>query len=336
MATLRRALAAPGRDKRDDAPAPPNAAADPGARLHITSPQQSAPPYTGQAPASVLQQNAPSASPVPLYFVGDLSEWWSYRKALILRCQRWKEERPQLQGELQHALAEIPRSLLPPPAFSPLLAAGTRWRPGVLSQQGSSQSLTSVPAVITIGGVFAGYDGPAGLFDYCASVLHDVPFLQLDGGHALEVSVPLLRAAMNWLLHTYPMVAGRIVLAGFSMGSATVTQIGAEFASDTKGLLIVAGQTSGTQGLKQLQGMPVLIVHGDHDRSVPVQCGHDLASTGRAAGCEVDFHVVSQAPYTGADDSEQMRKHHLWDERWDVQEVVLAWLRERLADSSRL
>merc|ERR1712216_617585 len=80
----------------------------------------------------------------------------------------------------------------------------------------------------------------------------------------------------------------------------------------------------------------ILLIHGNLDRMVPCACSTALAESASAAGAEVSMQIFHQAPCQGDDGSQGMQKHHLWEERWDVQELVLPWLRERCCGNHRV
>lgn len=252
-----------------------------------------------------------------------------------MRCKAWHKTHPLQQSSGFKETMEIEAGqLFPPPAFSENLAAGSRW--SQVNGKGVPMITTVGLVIVTVGGVYGGSDGPAGLFQYIAGVMSgSAVFLHLDTGHAPDVANAVLRAGLHWLLATYPEVAGRVILAGFSMGSATVVEVGSEFLHALRGLLLVGGQTHGTERLPAFTNKAVLLVHGQEDPNVTVQCSHDMAATASAAGAVVQLEVFAQAPYRpsshlDSDILERLQRHHLWDERWDVQAVVLQWLREQL------
>eukprot|EP00747_Dinoflagellata_sp_TGD_P218387 gnl/TRDRNA2_/TRDRNA2_90652_c0_seq1.p1 gnl/TRDRNA2_/TRDRNA2_90652_c0~~gnl/TRDRNA2_/TRDRNA2_90652_c0_seq1.p1 ORF type:complete len:278 (+),score=35.99 gnl/TRDRNA2_/TRDRNA2_90652_c0_seq1:120-953(+) len=264
----------------------------------------------------------------PPLFVGDVEPWWDYRQRLIKRYEAWHQS--NADPSRAPLIAERVPLLFPPPSFSEDLAAGSRWRP--------AKSGIVDTVVVTVGGIYGGSDGPGGLFDYVAAVLTDVSFLQLDTGHTSGVAGMVLHAALKWLLSENPELRKRrsVILAGFSMGSATISGVADEFSDTVAALLIVSGQSAGTDGLVRFTGRPVLIIHGDQDPSVSVHCGRDLAARAGHAGAVVQLEIFAQAPPSGSGDAGKvsfMRRHHLWDERWEVQAIVLGWLRERVREN---
>lgn len=285
-------------------------------------------PTTGDddtALGKLVGQSPEAAEPPPMRFVGEVEPWWMYRRALIERCQEWHRGSPA--RVLQELLAEEVPRLFPPPAVSARTCSASRWRPADSGIIGS--------VIVTAGGVYGGSDGPAGMHDYVAAILHDISFLQLDTGHEPAVACAVLRAALEWLLATHPQTAGHIILCGFSMGSATVCEVGSEFLEAVQALLIFSGQAAGTEQISSFRGRPVLLVHGDGDVNVPVQCSYDLAARARAAEALVELEVMKQSPCNSDDALERMKRHHLWDERWEVQALVLDWLRARIREASR-
>lgn len=271
-----------------------------------------------EPPAAGKERLAPVQAPeaLPLYFVGDLDPWLDYRAGLIRRCEEWYASAAAGRAALAAGEAEL---LFPPPAASPALAAASRWQPPV-------GPLRLV--LVSVGGIYGGADGPAGLFQYLAAIADPgLAFLQLDAGHDGEVAAAVLRAGLRWLLAAHPEAAGRIVLAGFSMGSATCAQAGEELVDKVMGLLLVAGQTAGTQQLVSFCGKAALLVQGDRDPNVPPACCAELAKAlGGGAGVRVAVVPQAEVP-SGASALQRLQRHHLWDERWDVQSLVLAWLR---------
>jgi len=258
----------------------------------------------------------PSPSNSKPLFVGDFETWIAYRMGLVGRSQAWHEAHG---GKEQLPWKEL-QSLFPPPAFSSNLAAGSRWRP--------SSSGVVKHVVVSVGGIFGGFDGPSGLIEYAALVLPNVSFLLLDTGHTLDVAVPVLRTAMQWLLSAYPESSGHVIIAGFSMGSSTAVHVGSEFVAAVRGLLLIAGQSAHTEQITAFAGKPVLLLHGENDPSVPLCCSQALARDASASGALVQLHVVPQATQCAGDVHGKLRKHHLWDERWEVQALVLDWIRQ--------
>lgn len=233
----------------------------------------------------------------------------------------WNTKLGARPDELRAAISDEVPCLFPPPAFSGHLAAGSRWRPGIGPRARN--------VIVTVGGVFGGFDGPAGLYEYISLVLHDVSFLKLDGGHSLEVSTQVLQTALSWLLATHPGSHGRIILCGFSMGSATVASAIEQFGDSLCGILVVSGQSGGTDGFASLGQIPLLLVHGSCDLNTPVDCAHSIAARAKDNGSgSVHLRIFAQVAENAEQPLNRMSLHHLWTERWDMQALVLEFLRK--------
>jgi len=301
-----------------------------------------------QEAAATSTRRAPTASPSapvseptrlserPLYLVGDFQEWYEYRQGLVQRCERWRAANPRAPS-LQDAEA-MAAGAFPPPRTCPILQAGSAFRP---CADGAAPELV----VVSVGGIFGGMDGPAGLFDYAAAVLGAeqarVAFLQLDGGHTLEVATAVLRLGLKWLLDTFgvPALINRIILVGFSMGVAAVVDAGADIADLVAGLVLIAGQTAGTDRLAILAGKPALVLHGSRDTTVPPACSQDLAQRLEVPGFAraVRLCILEQSTPSGPPNPhlERFLSHHLWKERWETQALLLGFLRSILHDRQR-
>lgn len=194
------------------------------------------------------------------------------------------------------------------------LCVASRWRPAEKVQN----------VFVTAGGIYGGLEGPAGLFEALDVALPDVSFLLLDTGHSLDVSVPVLRAGIKWLLTEHPSV--RIWLACFSMGSATAAAVGSEFLEHIDKVLIFAGQTSGTENFQLFKGMRAFIAHGEADVVVPCTCGRDLAAILKKATGDVALEIFPQKSPEVGNVQHRMQRHHFWDERRSLKNAVLAWL----------
>lgn len=266
----------------------------------------------------------------PTFCNRDFGPWYQYRQTLVQRHADWSSKLGARPDDLRAAVAdEVPR-IFPPPAFSKRLAAGSRWRPG-FGTRGRN-------VIVTIGGVFGGFDGPAGLYEYISLVLHDVTFLKLDGGHTLEVSAAVLQAALEWLLSAHPETHGRIILCGFSMGSSSVASAIDRFGDALCGIVIVAGQSSRTEGFSGLGHIPLLLVYGSDDLNMSPDCGRSIAAHAEATGSgEICFRILDQVADHIDKPFQRMCLHHLWSERWDMQAIVLEFCRKchKLSAASR-
>lgn len=257
----------------------------------------------------------------PLFTSQQVDPWYDYRQVLVERCQKWEAGLGSRPDDLEGAIhAEVPQ-LFPPPAFSRRLAAGSQWRPG------TGHMVNDV--VITLGGVFGGFDGPSGLYEYIALVLSQVSFLQLDAGHCQSVASVVLRSALQWVLATYPGSHGRIVLIGFSMASAAIGSVVEQFQAALCGIVIISGQSAGTEGFAHLGQIPLLLVHGDKDLNTPAGCARAVATRAQGHGSDaVHLRFLRQDVDAIDEARRRMCLHHLWYERWDMQALVLEFVRQ--------
>jgi len=269
----------------------------------------------------------------PLFFVGDVDRWYRYRQDLVVRCNEWNSIRDK-PGVSQ--LPDIVRPLFPPPGFSPQLFASSKW-----TAAPCSRGPTDIPRfiVVTMGGIYGGDDGPSGLFDYAVAVLSqdkraNAAFLQLDGGHSALGAQTVLTQGLRWLCHWLGAsgLRKRIILLGFSMASQPIAEVLREFEDFVVGIGLVAGQTAGTERLAQSTKRRALLIHGAEDAIIPSRCAFDLRDLFGQSGSEAELHIVSQDPIPPMlckeeFERERFLRHHLWRERWDVQDILLSWLR---------
>ncbi|CAK0893737.1 unnamed protein product, partial [Prorocentrum cordatum] len=211
----------------------------------------------------------------------------------------------------------------PPPTPSRHRRCGCRLQRGRRRMRSLSTQAGSMVATTLFGFL------PSGLWHrLCEERAGNTSFLLLDTGHRLDVARAVLRGALRWLLQAHPTSRGRIVLAGFSMGSAAIADVLIDFSDAICGMIIVAGQASGVEGLAHVGQRPVLLVHGDKDPMVNVACAEQSAKVCRAAGAQVVLAIFRQVTLLEmeGDPFAKMQRHHLWDERWDVRNVVVEWL----------
>lgn len=253
-------------------------------------------------------QSLPTQTKERPFFEGPLDRWWTHRSDLIARHKKWHDS-PVLPSE-GNSFPE----LFPPPGSLADLCVSSHWRP--------AEKVENV--FVTAGGIYGGLEGPAGLFEALDAALPATSFLLLDTGHHLDVSVPVLRAGIKWVLSEHPNA--RIWLACFSMGSATSAIVGSEFLDHIDRILIFAGQTSQTEKFQLFKGKRAFIAHGEADVVVPCDCGRELAAMFKDADVDVALEIFPQTPPEKGDSQSRMRRHHLWDERRSLRNAVLAWL----------
>ncbi len=66
-----------------------------------------------------------------------------------------------------------------------------------------------------------------------------------------------------------------VILVGHSFGGAVVIMAGT-MSSEVKGVVGLSSQTFGAQRVADLAPRPLLLVHGERDRNLPVRCSRDI------------------------------------------------------------
>ncbi|KAF0815118.1 hypothetical protein IGB42_00195 [Andreprevotia sp. IGB-42] len=118
---------------------------------------------------------------------------------------------------------------------------------------------------------------------------------------------PQLFALIDQLTATHAIDRDRIILSGFSLGSAGTWQIGSEHAERFAGLVVVSGrlpEAVGDAGLARLKHTPVWVFHGGKDDKVPAAGAEAAAAALSALGGDVRFtlipdgdHFIAEAAY---------------------------------------
>lgn len=254
-------------------------------------------------------------------FDGPLEAWWEYRQGLVRRHDSWHREASALVDDGRVTLTEAAEQLFPPGVngtSSSVLAASATWK--------ACSSGRPRAVLVNAGGIYGGNDGPGGLWQYLASErVDDMAFLLLDTGHCVDVAKAVLHCALKWLHREHPEATGRIILAAFSMGSATISSIIPQHRDSLCGVIIVSGQSAGTEHLAKIGPLPVLIIHGKHDPMVHPSCALHLSSLSQNAGALVRLEFIEQSG-EGSDVLGRMKLHHLRDEQWKMYEVASSWL----------
>jgi len=137
-------------------------------------------------------------------------------------------------------------------------------------------------AVLWLGGVGGGFDSPArGLYDRLAVELmtRGISSLRLRyrAANQLETSVEDAQVGLEFLGQRGVRGVG---LVGHSFGGAVAIQ--AAVASPlARGVVALASQSYGTSVVDQLAPRPLLLVHGDRDVVLPVECSRYIFQRAR-------------------------------------------------------
>lgn len=161
------------------------------------------------------------------------------------------------------------------------------------------------PGVILLHGA-AGWDSR---YPNLAKVLADSGFATLALDYYAEAGPSAIRSEeklQKWPLyqatvrnaveymHKLPYVADQpVALVGFSRGAFLAISVASSVSSVKAVVDFFGGGGGGTESLEQeVQGLPpLLILHGDADRIVPVKFAHDLRDAVVTAGGEVEMHI---------------------------------------------
>lgn len=139
--------------------------------------------------------------------------------------------------------------------------------------------------------------------------------------HFLALQIPEASAWADWrddLLGLVESLAGprgidrrRVVLAGFSAGSAAAWEFAAQAPDQIAGLIIVAGRVPASldnAALERLGGIPTWVFHGGRDEGAPAAPVEEVVRRLRAVGGSVRYthypdegHQISDRAYGDAD-----------------------------------
>lgn len=97
----------------------------------------------------------------------------------------------------------------------------------------------------------------------------------------------------------------RVLLSGFSLGSAGVWQIASSHPERFAGLVVVSGRVPeavGREGLTRLQHTPVWVFHGDADDKAPVAGAAEAVSTLQSLGAPARLTLIPGGDHFIADE----------------------------------
>jgi len=102
----------------------------------------------------------------------------------------------------------------------------------------------------------------------------------------------------------------RIYLAGLSNGGVGVSYLGPRLSANLKGLILISGADPDTP----MSGLPVLVVHSNHDERIPVALAQRYA---RQAGDRGTFYELEGDHFVLAKCADAVR------------DVIVAWLAQQ-------
>ena len=131
--------------------------------------------------------------------------------------------------------------------------------------------------VIWVCGSLGGFDGPSfGIFSSLSDELvgQGISSLRLNyrtPGNFDEYVLDVL-VGVHFLKG---LKIDRIVLAGHSFGAAVAIMAGT-LSPEVKAVVGLSSQTLGAQVVDRLAPKPLLLIHGQRDRNLPVRCSHQI------------------------------------------------------------
>lgn len=134
-------------------------------------------------------------------------------------------------------------------------------------------------AVVAVGGCGVGFNSPAGdLYDRLGKIMMServtLLWLSLRDATDLFEMIHDIRAATAFL---QGRGASHVCLIGHSAGGAGVITAAAMEAC-ASGLILLSSQNAGCELIGELNSIPVLLVHGQRDRVIPLPCARQLFS----------------------------------------------------------
>ena len=96
----------------------------------------------------------------------------------------------------------------------------------------------------------------------------------------------------NTDVHAYRIDSDRVYLTGHSMGGFGTLSIAMNHPELFAAIAPVAGGVVSPAGLPKIARIPQLLVHGDADRTVPVERSRTIVAAGKKLGAEVKYIEV--------------------------------------------
>lgn len=112
-------------------------------------------------------------------------------------------------------------------------------------------------------------------------------------------------ALLDELIASHPIDPSRVILSGFSLGTAGAWHIAASNRDRFAGLVAVSGRVpqilEETQ-LAALQEIPIQIFQGGKDEKLSIEDTQEIVDTLRGVGAKVDFTILSEGDHFIADE----------------------------------
>ena len=170
--------------------------------------------------------------------------------------------------------------------------------------------------IVWVWGVRGGFDGPAdSVYRSLAEELgNEVTSLRVDYRYPTAFD-ECVHDALAGVAHLVGTGCGTVALVGHSLGGAVVISA-APRSPFVRAVVALSSQTLGAGNAAEVSPVPLLLVHGESDRNLPVQCSRLIYDWAE----EPKELVV----YPGAG-------HGLRQCKGEVRELLRSWLIEKLA-----
>ena len=129
--------------------------------------------------------------------------------------------------------------------------------------------------VIWVSGALGGLDGPSfGIFETLSEdlVSDGITSFRLDYRYPGDLE-PCIADVLAGVYALGTKGIERVALVGHSFGGAVVIQAGIQ-STRVKAVVGISSQTYGAQRADQLAPKPLLLIHGERDRNLSVECSH--------------------------------------------------------------
>ena len=153
-------------------------------------------------------------------------------------------------------------------------------------------------------------------------------FVDLSGSLPYVFAAPQIPEGQTWvdresdliallddLIASSPIDPSRVILSGFSLGTAGAWHIAASHAGRFAGLVAVSGRVPKTleeSQLAALKDIPIQIFQGGQDKNLSIEDAQHIVNTLRELGGTVDFTVLADRDHFIADEVYSDPKLQQW------------------------
>lgn len=163
------------------------------------------------------------------------------------------------------------------------------------------QTVVHPAALVLVGGAMGGLLGPAeGLYQRLGEVwaARGVAVLRVSYRRPNDLDACCIDTAAAVQLAVGAGGAERVVLMGHSFGGAVAVRVGVGLSGMVTGVVTFATQSAGCEVAGGLEGMPLLLFHGDRDEILPPESSEMvrmIAGTGEVVRIPGDGHLLAKS-----------------------------------------